>query len=187
MPTPKSIERTQERLVYENQFLKFYDDDVVFPGGVDGRYVRVRWNCGSSVAVVPWTNRGTVLVLRQFCYAADKVVLQIPKGFGIDGVASEEVARRELREELGASCASLSHLSTFRVDPGFIENSMHVFLARGTIVDGRVAPEATEVLDGYIEIDPAELVAEAVRHGIQDPVTLASVMLASNAIAKSSG
>ena len=49
----KRIVRDKAIEVYENRFLRLYDDEVTFPSGDPGHYVRIKWNFPYSVGIVP--------------------------------------------------------------------------------------------------------------------------------------
>lgn len=168
----------EERIVFENRYLKMYDDAVLFPSGVHGSYVKLRWRDQGSVAVVPVTPEGKVLLVRQFCYAAQRVVLQIPKGFWSAYEVAEEAAKRELREELGAEAEAIYELIRMHVDPGIICNWMHVFIATGTRIVCPVEHETTEAFGQSEQICLRNLENELDCHQISDPVTVSALFLA---------
>src|SRR5688572_21347666 len=95
------IERTKEVLAYSNKHLSLFDDEVRFPNGLAGTYLRAAWAAPYSVAVLPVTPEKNFLLIKQFNYAVGEWVVQVPKGMGDCDLTPEQVARRELREETG--------------------------------------------------------------------------------------
>jgi ADP-ribose pyrophosphatase len=104
-----------------------------------------------------------VLLLRQYRYAADGFIWEIPAGVLEPGEAPEDCARRELKEETGATAGHLERLTTVFTTPGFTDEKIHLFLASGLSVAGEQRLEADEV----IEVVPRPLseILEMIRDG----------------------
>lgn len=169
---PAYIRIVRDRLVYANRYGELYDDDVEFrPGGVRGRYVRWQWRSMYSVAVLALADPSTALLVRNFRHSARREVIEAVKGFGDDGRPPVEVARHELREELGFTATGLTFLGKAVADPGFADHPVHCFLATGK-VDGPPHPEDSEAIRGIARF-PIAQTAEALASGrIEDAVTL---------------
>jgi 8-oxo-dGTP pyrophosphatase MutT (NUDIX family) len=166
------IRIVRDRVVYANQYGDLHDDDVEFlPAAVPGRYLRWQWRACYSVAVLALPDPGTALLVRNFRHSARREVLEAVKGFGDDARAPAEVARQELREELGFSASGLSFLGVAVADPGFADHPMHCFLATGR-VDDRRHPEHSESIRGTTRFALARTPAALAKGDIQDAVTL---------------
>jgi ADP-ribose pyrophosphatase len=102
-----------------------------------------------AVGIVPVTRDGTVLLIRQYRYPLDRWCLEIPAGGTRDhpGATLEEVARIELREEVGATCATLLPVGFFYVACASRNQRFHVFLALDVVQSAERAPEATEQIE----------------------------------------
>jgi 8-oxo-dGTP pyrophosphatase MutT (NUDIX family) len=166
------------RLVYENPFVLIFDDDVTFPGGNLGRYLRICWRPGFCVAVVPITADGHVILVRQFCYAVQKVITQIPKGFGKPGLSPQETAELELHEEAGASAETLEQLVTFYEEPDIFQTPLHVFLARGASITSDRHTEVSEVINDVVLVNLARFESISMLEVTADPVSLAAIDIA---------
>lgn len=153
----RGIRRTREILEFENSFLKLFNDEVLFPSGVEGRYVRAAWRSPHSVAVLPVTDDGRFLLLEQFQYATGKWVLQVPKGMGAFDLTPAETARKELMEETGYSCETLVDWGVWLTDPGFMETPLRMFRAEGAKNSGDSQREPTESIRGLHLIEPAQV------------------------------
>jgi ADP-ribose pyrophosphatase len=101
MKKPKIIETLNINKVYENDFMDVFDNDVRFPSGKKGRYIRTRWKAPHGVAMLPVLN-DDVLLIDNYRYSELSHSMEVPQGFGTDGNSPEEDARRELFEEIGA-------------------------------------------------------------------------------------
>lgn len=123
-------------------------DRVSIPGRGEIQYSYLER--GESVIIVPLTVDGQVALIRQYRYPVDQHCLELPAGCCRDqGQSSlEEVARRELREEIGGTAASLEYLSWFYSSSSLSDEVCHVFLARGVAIDaGSSATEPGEHLE----------------------------------------
>jgi ADP-ribose pyrophosphatase YjhB (NUDIX family) len=84
-----------------------------------------------AVAIVPVTDDGEVVLLRQYRQALREHLLEIPAGtLDVDGESPTEAALRELAEETGYTARSLEHLVTFHNSAGWTDERTHVYLAR---------------------------------------------------------
>ena len=84
------------------------------------------------VTVLPITEDGKVIMVKQYRHALDEIVVEIPGGC-VDATDNnlEEAAGRELLEETGYNYASLKYLGKISPNPSTNTNWMHMFLARG--------------------------------------------------------
>ncbi len=83
-----------------------------------------------AVAVVPVSDHGTVLLVRQYRGPVDRELLEIPAGTrDVEGEAPETTARRELEEEVGVRAGTLQHLGTVFNTPGFCDEETLIYLA----------------------------------------------------------
>ncbi len=102
-----------------------------------------------AVGIVPVTRGGTVLLIRQYRYPLDRWCLEIPAGGMRDhpGATPEEVARIELREEIGATCTTMLPVGFFYVACAALKQRFHVFLALDVVQSAERAHEATEQIE----------------------------------------
>jgi ADP-ribose pyrophosphatase len=115
-----------ERL-YSGKVLDLDVDEVEEPGAVRGRREVVRQR--GSVAALPVHDDGRVTLVRQYRYAVDALVWELPAGRRDAGETPEQGARRELEEEVGLRAGVLEPLLTFWTTPGFCDEVMHLFRA----------------------------------------------------------
>ncbi|HUY63099.1 MAG TPA: NUDIX hydrolase [Acidimicrobiales bacterium] len=111
-----------------------------------------------AVAVVPLSDHGTVLLVRQYRPAVDRWLLEIPAGTrDVEGEEPAVTARRELAEEMGLSAAHLEQLAVVHNTPGFCDEETVLYLATGlspTAVD-RHGPEEEHI--EVVEVAVSEL------------------------------
>jgi len=150
-------------------------DKVREPNGVTAVRDVVR-HSGSVVilAVDDTSPEPRVLLERQYRYAAQDYLWEIPAG-RIDGKEKPlAAAKRELREETGYSATSWSKALFFYPSPGFMDETMTVFLARG-LKPGEAAPEEDERIQ-YEMIALSRAVKMIMSGEIRDGKTIAAVL-----------
>ncbi len=173
------IEQTRERVAYENPFVVVYDDDVVFPDGHPGTYIRVTpRGTGLGVVVVPRRRVGRATsygLVRTFRYPVGRHEWGFPRGFA-QGDDVEATARAELHEELGATASDLTLLGHVTPDSGIQSTRVAVFVAEvaevGTPTDAREVSETRWVT-------AEELRALVASGGTEDGFTMAALLLLS--------
>ena len=165
--------------VYTGRVINLDVDDVRFPDGSTGKLEIIR-HPGAS-AIVPFLSdpRGPdpqLLLLKQYRYAADGNLYEIPAGRLEPGEAPEACARRELLEETGCTAANLAPLTSMWTTPGFTDERIHLYLATG-LTRGPTSRDADE----FIEVQTVLLSAalEMVERGeIQDAKTALGLLFA---------
>lgn len=153
------------RRVYTGRFLNVDLDEIENPAGETLALEMVRHP--GAAAVVPMVSDPTspdphILVLRQFRHAADGMIWEIPAGVLDGGEDPEACARRELREEAGATAERIERLTTIYTTPGFTDERIHLFLATGIQV-----AEPDHQFDEFIEVTtrPLSVLLEMIRSG----------------------
>ncbi len=145
------------------------------PSGVTARRDIVR-HPGSVVvlAVEGSGKKARVLLAKQFRHAANKEMLELPAGRIDPGETALQGAKRELMEETGYRARKWSKAMSFYVSPGFLDETMTIFLAEG-LEPGEATPEEDEVIRP--QLVPLAKAVEMVMHGkIQDAKTIAGVL-----------
>lgn len=159
--------------MYSGKVVDLDVDEVDEPGGVRGTREVVRQR--GSVAALPVHDDGRVVLVRQYRYAVDASVWELPAGRRDPGETAEAGARRELEEEVGLRPERLEPLAEFWTTPGFCDEVMHLFRATGLeTVPPR--PEADERIEwAEFTLDQAR---EMIRRGeIREGKTLVALLL----------
>jgi ADP-ribose pyrophosphatase len=129
---------------FKSQWLRLRTDHIEIEGGdpIDLTY----HEHPEAVLVVPVTNDGDILLIQQYRYTRDEWLLEVPAGGTHDtGDADlEAVARKELREETGASCDEMEYIGSFYPFIAQADEEDHVYIAWGARLDGRPEWEYTE-------------------------------------------
>ncbi|MBI1808394.1 MAG: NUDIX hydrolase [Gemmatimonadetes bacterium] len=167
------------RRLHTGRIINLDLDDVRFPDGTTGAMEIIR-HPGAS-AVVPFLGMASgvdpqVLLIRQYRYAANGYVYEIPAGRLDAGEAPEACARRELAEETGCEAERITFLTSMWTTPGFTDERIHLFMAEGLTLG-----EAKREADEFIEIVPKSLSAalSMIERGeIQDAKTALGLLFA---------
>ena len=114
--------RTLERsYLYRNPWCAFRVDEVELPGGATIEYGVLEG--GGFASVVPLTEEGGVVLVRQWRQPLGAFTLELPSG-GVDrGEDPREAAERELLEEAGFRAVGLEHLVSIHVSTGSVTSS----------------------------------------------------------------
>lgn len=160
-------------LIFDGKVLHLYRDEIFLP---DGR-TSVREYCRhiGAVCVVPLTDKGEVVCVRQYRYPLADTVLEIPAG-KLDSKTEDprEAVLRELREETGATCRELRYLGKYYSSPAILDECIHMFLAEG-LEFGSTDFDEDEFIE-TVRIPLPELVAMIQRGEVIDGKTQAAVM-----------
>lgn len=147
---------------------------VTEPGGITARRDVVRHPGSVVVLAVDEGTRGlSVLLERQYRHAADDFLWELPAGRIGKGETALAAARRELLEETGYTARRWKCALVFYSSPGFLDETMTVYLARG-LKAGRAQPEADELISTRL-FPLATAVRMARRGAIRDGKTLAAL------------
>lgn len=163
------------RVVYRGPIFWVTSERVREPTGVMALREVVR-HTGSVVILATEESRGEPLVLleRQYRYAAESYLWELPAGRIDKDEKPLAAARRELLEETGYSARSWKRILRFYASPGFVAEPMTVFWARG-LKPGPAQPEADEVIEQRL-IPLSEAVNMVLQGTIRDAKTIASVL-----------
>jgi ADP-ribose pyrophosphatase len=86
-----------------------------------------------SVAVTGITEGKEIVMIRQFRYPVNEILMELPGGFLDEGEQPQQAAERELLEETGYSFSSFHYLGITAANPGVLNNYTHMFLALGGV------------------------------------------------------
>jgi ADP-ribose pyrophosphatase len=174
-----SVGKVGGRRAYTGRIISLDVDTVRFPDGSTGELEMIR-HPGAS-AVVPFVSDPNgadpqVLLIRQYRYAADGYLYEIPAGRLEPGEDPAECARRELQEETGCRAQRVERLFTMYTTPGFTDEKIHLFMAVGLTM-GETGHEDDEFMT--VETVTLTRALEMIERGeIQDAKTALGLLYA---------
>ena len=123
---------TGRTTIYENPWIRIVEDRVTKPDGQPGLFGIVEVGQGrGGVLFLPVDDAGNIYLVREYCYAVDRIDLEVAGG-GIDqGEEPLAAARRELREEFGIVATEWVDLGPAAYITTFMRAQDQLYLARG--------------------------------------------------------
>ena len=165
-------------VVFQCPLFRVHHDKIIEPGGREAERDVIRHN-GSVVILAldnsknkknPW-----IVMERQYRHAANQFLWELPAGKIDAGEQPLEAAKRELIEETGYRAKKWRPLVEYYASPGFLGESMKVFLAED-LRAGDARPEEDEEIE--LRLVRLSDVLEMIEKGaIHDGKTLTSVLL----------
>jgi ADP-ribose pyrophosphatase len=166
------------KVVYEGKLFRVLQDHIIEPGGRESHRDVIRHNGSVVILAVdpakrkkdPW-----VVIERQYRHAAGQFLWELPAGKLDAGESALQGAIRELAEETGYQAKKWSALIEYFASPGFLGESMKVFLAEGLIA-GDAHPEDDEHIDFRL-VKLSDLLEMVDKGKIIDGKTLTTVLV----------
>ena len=119
------MEVKKHELVFDGRILHVYRDEVLLDNGILAEREVVKHS--GAAAVVPITENGEVILVKQYRYAIGKETLEIPAGLLEPGEEMAQCAARETEEETGFKPMELTHLFDYYASPGYCTECVGVF------------------------------------------------------------
>jgi ADP-ribose pyrophosphatase len=167
--------KLSSKTAYRGNFLHVVEDEVRLPDGATARREYIRHP--GAVVIVPFLDRDTLLLVRQYRYPLGRHFEEIPAGKAHPGEERLATARRELREECGYEAREWRRLTTLHPCIGYSDESIDLFVAHDLVPVG-----AQQLDDGeFLEVMPVRLreALEWVRAGrITDTKTIIGLLWA---------
>ena len=163
------------RTVYRGPVFWVTTDEVQEPGGIRARRDIIHHS--GSVVVLAVDESGStprVLLERQYRHAAKDYLWELPAGRIDAGEKALHAAQRELLEETGYTAARWRRILNFYASPGFVAETMSVYLATG-LRAGPAQPEADEVIHKRM-VALSTAIRMVLNGTIRDAKTISSVL-----------
>ena len=114
--------------IFNGKVLHVMRDEVLLPNGA--RSVREYCRHNGAVCIIPLLSDGSVLVERQYRYAAGRELLEIPAGkLDTPDENPLSAAARELREETGAVAKKYTFIGKMLGSPAILSETVYMYLA----------------------------------------------------------
>jgi ADP-ribose pyrophosphatase len=158
-----TIQVHERREVYEGRIFRLSVDRVTLPSGHTATMEVVRHP--GSVVLLPMPAPDRVILIRQYRYALDRFILELPAGSLKPGEDPRLGALRECEEEVGLVPGALDALGLFYPTPGFCDESMRFYRCTDLRTPG---PDSTAQKDEDEMIEPVTLSLDEVRRMIRE-------------------
>ena len=183
MPRKPTIRQTE--VVARSRLFRIEALELEFANGTVTHYERLSGSGRGAVLIVPVTDAGEVLLVREYAAGVHRYELGLPKG-RIEGEEPLlEAANREIMEEVGFAANRLEELTSLTLAPGYLGHTTHVVIARDLYPRREPGdePEELEVVPWPLA-DVGELAA---RPDVTEARTIAALYLTRDRLATEEG
>lgn len=130
-----SLEALEEKKIsstpiFDGKVLHVRFDEITLPNGTPA--TREYCHHNGAVCVIPITDEGEVICVRQYRYPFHEDLLEIPAG-KLDSPEEDpdDAVVRELREETGATAQKITFLGKYYPSPAILDECIYMYLAEG--------------------------------------------------------
>ena len=161
--------------IFDGKILHVYKDDIELPNGKPGFREVIRHVGGACI--IPITDEGEVICVRQYRYPYARMLIEIPAG-KLDSKTEDHrtAALRELREETGCSCERLTYMGQMYGSPAILDEVIYMYMAEG-LEAGELDLDEDEFVE-VIKIPLDEMYQMVLDNKILDAKTQIAVMKA---------
>ncbi|MCR5175838.1 MAG: NUDIX hydrolase [Anaerovibrio sp.] len=167
--------------IYDGNLLHIRKDKVRLPNGSNAYREWVKHP--GAAAVLPFTDDGKVILVRQYRYPIGEVTLEIPAG-KLDAAGEDPLmcAKRELSEETGYTAEEYTFLSKLATSVGFSDEVIYIYAARG-LKAGRQHTDDDEFIN-VVRITLQEAVEMVLDGRINDGKSVTAILMMDRIINK---
>ncbi len=168
----------RSRTVFEGRIFTIRVESITLPRG-DALDAEILRHPG-SVVLIPVTDHGDIVLVRQYRHAIGRSVWELPAGSLKPGEEPRAAAVRECHEEIGLIPSSIEHLGGFFPTPGYSDEKMTFYRAMGLRQPTDADPRAVQDEDEDIESRafPVDTIRQMIAAGaIVDLKTVAALRL----------
>lgn len=133
-----------KKTIWRGNAVNFDVDTVRLPNGKLA--TREFMNHPGAVGVVPFLDRDTVVMVRQYRHPVGEVTLELPAGKLDAGETPLFCVKRELAEETGYTAKSIKPLIQYWPTPAFADEVLYLYVATG-LKPGKVHADDDEFIE----------------------------------------
>jgi uncharacterized protein len=153
VPAPPDVRLDASHLVTGSPWRAVLEDRLSGDVGRSASYTYLA--VPRAVFVVPVTNEGKVVLVRQYRHPVRDWTLEVPAGSVEDGEQPLEAAARELLEEVGGRAREWRHLTTFYSSSAHLSLRSDAFLATDVALETPQPGEGEDLVVVHMPIDDA--------------------------------
>ena len=155
IPGPEPSEIIETKSCLDAKKIRFEINKFLLPNSMEVEFGIIR-HPGAAL-VVPITQSGEVIILRQYRFACSRRILEFPAGTLEEGESPLASIKREIQEESGYSAKRWDNLGEMLPCPGYSDETIHLFLARDlTKLENKPEGDADEDIE-ILKIAPRKL------------------------------
>lgn len=143
----RTTRRSAGRVAFDGRIFSIHVDRVTLPNGRDVDMEVVRHP--RSVVLLPLPDPDHIVLVRQYRYAIDRWIWELPAGSLDAGEDPEAAARRECHEEIGRVPRRIQHVATYYPTPGYCDEEMLFYR-----LDGLDDPQEVAQADEDEQLEP---------------------------------
>lgn len=114
----------------QSRLFTIESQDLEFSNGEKRTYERMKPSGRNAVMMVPISDSGDILLVREYAAGTERYELGFPKGLIDLGETPEQAANRELKEEIGFGANSLIPLKEVVLAPSYFSSKMTLFVVQ---------------------------------------------------------
>tara|TARA_B100001059_G_scaffold181875_1_gene182917 strand:+ start:62 stop:613 length:552 start_codon:yes stop_codon:yes gene_type:complete len=118
-----------QQTVAQSKLFSIESLDLRFSNGEERTYERMKPSGRNAVMMVPITEQGDILLVREYAAGTERYELGFPKGLIDPGEQPSDAAVRELKEEIGFGANKLTPLKEVVLAPSYFSSKMTLFIA----------------------------------------------------------
>lgn len=158
-------------VIYDGKVVKLEKDKVLCPNGTESYREIVRHNGGSAILCINENNE--ILMIKQFRYAYNEVMYEIPAGKLEKGEDPKDAAIRELEEETAMKANDIQFLGKIYPSCGYTSEKIYLYLVKNYHQTKTSFDDDEYIITQYI---PLEKVKEMILNGsIKDAKTICAI------------
>lgn len=159
-----------EHTIYHGAILDLAVEKVRLPNGQPANREIVHHH--GAVGLIPLTDDGKIILVKQWREPLRQVTLEIPAGKIEPGEAPLQTAKRELNEEVRMEATHLKQVAQFYTSPGFADEKMTLFCATGLAPVANELPQDDDEFLELVSLTPTEMHRQIATELICDAKTI---------------
>ena len=164
--------KVDSEYIFDGKLLQVYRDTVSLPNGELSTREYIKHQ--GAVAVVPVTDEGEIIAVRQYRYPIGRITIEIPAGKLDKGEEPLTAAKRELSEETGVESADIEYIGGLYPSVAYTDEIIHIYVAKN-LKYGEMHTDEDEFLD-VVKIKIDDFVDMILKGEIMDSKTQAAVL-----------
>ena len=160
--------------IFEGRIIKLYEDIIKIK---NKNLTRELVFHPGSVVIIPVLNEKTkdIVLIKQFRYAVNKNIFELPAGTLEKNENPLICAKRELQEETGYKAKIIKKITEIFPSPGIMTEKMHLFIAKNLMKSKQNFDDDEKIKTIIINLD--KVVKMIIEGKINDAKTIAGILL----------